>query len=657
MAASILVLLLLFLAPTFSHWEVDTLPGFPGKLPFKLQTGYIGVGESEQVQLFYYFIESQRSPENDPLFLWLTGGPGCSALSGLLYEIGPFTINYANSTTGDIPALELNPYAWTKVANIIFLDQPAGTGFSYSKTWEAYRCSDTLSAQYAYSFVIKWLLDHPKFLSNPLYIAGDSYTGIIVPQIVQRIYDGLKSGIEPRLNIKGYVEGNPLTDKYADFNNRVVYAHRMGLLSDNLYKSTKVSCDGRYIDEHPQNAACQYDLERVSKCTEKIYMDQILEPMCSNENLLSLDVSSVGENVTSLLLLQHWCSDDNYLYSSFWANNKIVQKALHVREETITEWARCNESLMYDIAVERTEAYVYNDIAVERTEAYVYNVQSTVDYHRSFTNKSCRVLIYSGDHDMSVPHLSTEEWIVSLKVGVEDEWRPWFVEDQVAGYTMKYSQEEYELTDATIKWLTLYLDSQENFHSSSKLGVGEFQQVQLFYYFIESEKSPESNPLFLWLAGGPGCSGLSSLLYEIGPLRINYANSTGDIPTLELNQYAWTKVANIIFLDQPVGTGFSYDKTWEAYVCNDTLSAQLAYSFLRGWLLDHPKFLSNPLYIAGDSYAGIIVPLIVREIYDGSLPCSLQSAFQGSYLLCVGLESGIEPHLNLKVHLNSLSHV
>nr|GMD07749.1 serine carboxypeptidase-like 18 isoform X2 [Ipomoea batatas] len=157
MAASIFVLLLLFMAPTFSNSEeIETLPGFPGKLPFKLQTGVSGYHR---------------------LYL------------GFDVVVGPFTINYANSTTGDIPSLELNPYAWTKVANIIFLDQPAGTGFSYSKTWEAYRSSDTLSAQYAYSFLIK-----------------------------------------------GYLEGNPLTDKYADFNNRVVYAHRMGLLSDNLYK-------------------------------------------------------------------------------------------------------------------------------------------------------------------------------------------------------------------------------------------------------------------------------------------------------------------------------------------------------------------------------------------------------------------------------------
>jgi hypothetical protein len=53
---------------------------------------YVGVGELDDVQLFYYFVESGRSPTDDPLVLWLTGGPGCSAFSGLVYEIGMYLI-------------------------------------------------------------------------------------------------------------------------------------------------------------------------------------------------------------------------------------------------------------------------------------------------------------------------------------------------------------------------------------------------------------------------------------------------------------------------------------------------------------------------------------------------------------------------------------
>jgi len=92
---SVLKSLLLLLHLVFlSKQHVDSasivkfLPGFEGPLPFELETGYIGIGEEEEVQLFYYFIKSERNPKEDPLLLWLTGGPGCSAISGLLYQNG-----------------------------------------------------------------------------------------------------------------------------------------------------------------------------------------------------------------------------------------------------------------------------------------------------------------------------------------------------------------------------------------------------------------------------------------------------------------------------------------------------------------------------------------------------------------------------------------
>jgi serine carboxypeptidase-like clade 1 len=67
---------------------VSHLPGYHGPLPFSLQTGYVEVDKGNGVHLFYYFVQSERSPAEDSVLLWLTGGPGCSAFSGLVYEIG-----------------------------------------------------------------------------------------------------------------------------------------------------------------------------------------------------------------------------------------------------------------------------------------------------------------------------------------------------------------------------------------------------------------------------------------------------------------------------------------------------------------------------------------------------------------------------------------
>ncbi|KAF3516312.1 hypothetical protein DY000_02062550 [Brassica cretica] len=98
---------------------VKFLPGFEGPLPFELETGYIGVGEEEEMQLFYYFIKSERNPEEDPLLLWLSGGPGCSSISGLLFENGPLTIKL-EEYNGTLPSLVSTTYSWTKIHNFMW---------------------------------------------------------------------------------------------------------------------------------------------------------------------------------------------------------------------------------------------------------------------------------------------------------------------------------------------------------------------------------------------------------------------------------------------------------------------------------------------------------------------------------------------------------
>ncbi|XP_059445961.1 serine carboxypeptidase-like 7 isoform X2 [Corylus avellana] len=413
-----------------SQWVINSLPGFSGDLPFKLETGYIGVGELDDVQLFYYFIESERSPEDDALVLWLTGGPGCSAFSGLVYEM---------ESKRYWPKLKLNPYSWTKVANIIFVDEPVGTGFSYAKSAEGYNISDTLAASELYDFLRKWLKAHPRFLKNPLYIMGDSYSGIIIPILVQQISDGNEVGREPPMNLKGYVLGNPLTNTHDDLNARIPFAHLKGLLSDELYESTKRNCKGEYMNVDPSNAPCVDDLRVFTECTEKIVRGQILEPTCQllspkrrvskwDPDALNGDSLDLLQSISNLHEPRRWCREYNYLFSYIWANDKSVQKALHIREGSIEEWVRCNESLVY-----------------------TYDVPSSLNYHRNLIKKGYQVLIYSGDHDMVIPYIATHAWIESLNLTTAQDWRPWFVDGQIAGFTMQYTWKKFCLTFATVK--------------------------------------------------------------------------------------------------------------------------------------------------------------------------------------------------------------
>ncbi|KAF0561661.1 Alpha/Beta hydrolase protein [Gigaspora margarita] len=86
-------------------------------------SGYFDVNNTKH--LFFWFFESRNKPQEDPVVLWLTGGPGCSSFVSLFLEIGPCSINEKGD--GTTP----NSYSWTNYANMIFLDQPSNVGYSY----------------------------------------------------------------------------------------------------------------------------------------------------------------------------------------------------------------------------------------------------------------------------------------------------------------------------------------------------------------------------------------------------------------------------------------------------------------------------------------------------------------------------------------------
>ncbi|KAL7617160.1 hypothetical protein Lser_V15G04311 [Lactuca serriola] len=416
---SLLITFALFISASNSRPIIRRLPGFDGDLPFTLETGYIGVGEDEAVQIFYYFVESERNPSEDPLLIYLTGGPGTSVLYSMMYQIGPLNFDLDASWENNI-TLKLNPYAWNKVANVIYIDAPAGAGFAYATTYEASMSSDSLLASNAYDFLRKWLMEHPRFLSNPLYISGISYMGIILPNVALHVYNGNERGNQPHMNIKGVISVSPLTDKFGDFNSRFEFAHRLSLISDEMYESTEKTCNGNYVSLYNDldSIRCSNNLQWVDECTSMINLENILEPLCATTDPA--------------------CREATFGLVVAWANDKDVQKALNVREGTIGTWEWQNSTIHYDLGK--------NDTLI-----YSYDVFSTVPIHKQLLAKKCQYLIICGDHDMVFPHVGTEKWIRSLNLPVEKRWEPWFVNDQIAGYQMTYAQNEYLLTYATIK--------------------------------------------------------------------------------------------------------------------------------------------------------------------------------------------------------------
>ena len=99
-------------------------------------TGYIDI---EARHLFFYFFESRNDPDADPVVFWTNGGPGGSSAVGLFMELGPCRISGPNETV-------YNPYGWNEYVNMLFVDQPVGTGFSYADHGEFTVRKHTLSS-------------------------------------------------------------------------------------------------------------------------------------------------------------------------------------------------------------------------------------------------------------------------------------------------------------------------------------------------------------------------------------------------------------------------------------------------------------------------------------------------------------------------------
>ncbi|XP_072159700.1 vitellogenic carboxypeptidase-like [Bemisia tabaci] len=159
--------------------------------------------------------------------------------------------------------------------------------------------------------------------------------------------------------------------------------------------------------------------------------------------------------------------------------------------------------------------------------------------------------------------------------------------------------------DATVRTM---LPGIESF--SGYITVDKFHGAHLFFWMFKStERNWEAAPVIIWLQGGPGGTSLFGLFEEIGPFYVNSSLH------LTRREYSWCKKYNLLFIDNPVGAGFSFTTQEAGYAKTEEDVSKDLYSFMLQFYGMFPKLAKNPLFLMGQSYAGKFIPSFAEYIY------------------------------------------
>jgi carboxypeptidase C (cathepsin A) len=132
---------------------------------------------------------------------------------------------------------------------------------------------------------------------------------------------------------------------------------------------------------------------------------------------------------------------------------------------------------------------------------------------------------------------------------------------------------------------------------------------QIHYVFVESQSNPISDPVVLWLNGGPGCSSMEGLFYENGPFVFSEGSSV-----LQTNNYSWNLNASLLYFEAPAGVGFSSLGAAANNNTNDNQTAADNLDVLVQFFSAYPEYSSQQFFITGESYAGIYIPTLAYHI-------------------------------------------
>ncbi|KAM3626217.1 uncharacterized protein V6R79_024914 [Siganus canaliculatus] len=419
---------------TWAHYapdEVTNLPGMMFKPNYRQWSGYLQASPGKF--LHYWFVTSQRNPDKDPLVLWLNGGPGCSSLDGFLSENGPFHVNDNGAT------LYENPFSWNKIANILYVESPAGVGYSYSDD-KKYATDDDQVAVDNYRALMSFFAKFPKFSQNEFFIFGESYGGIYVPTLSLQVATGPAT-----INFKGFAVGNGISSFALNDQTLIYFGYYHGLFGEDLWHDLNLHCceKGSCNFHNSSSEACQtmvgvafgivynsglneYALyldceggrrthrgyERAMSHLFKNYRKQPYSHKLSDRAPSSISLGVVPPCINSTAQMN-------------WLNRGDVRKALHI-PDTLPAWDICSDV-----------------VGIQYTTLY----QTVKDVYLKLLSLGLRALVYNGDTDMACNFLGDQWFVEDLGMEPTTRYQRWMDDHQVAGFYQQFGN----ITFLTVK--------------------------------------------------------------------------------------------------------------------------------------------------------------------------------------------------------------
>ncbi|CAJ0946958.1 unnamed protein product, partial [Mesorhabditis belari] len=446
------------------------LPATTVPINFNHYSGYLQASASGITSaIHYWFLESQGNPAADPLVLWLTGGPGCSAMGALLTENGPFRVNPDGKTLFE------NSYSWNKMANVLYLDAPRGTGFSVrtGNSQIEVAPSDESTTLEIYTALQDFFTVFPEQKGRPLFIFGESYGAIFAALAAKKFLDDNSTNF----NLQGIAFGNGHLSWKQQVNSAMHFLYFHGEIGKKEWESL-IPCCNQSNSDPAWFEYCDFSVYLTwsngvispidnSTCPSKIIgfiQDRIDLPInhamnmyedCYTQTaavygsqLWSGFSNKINEHLKSrfysnLALMAPIDITDNlggfpcYANNATakWLNKPEVQEALHVN----LEWTECSSKVQNQF---------------RRTHP---TLDAEIDAIINSTKSPLRFLFYNGDIDFSSIFMGVQWFVEALvtrnNLSVKKDYGIWNYRNRNGGYNKRFGTMDNKITVeyATVK--------------------------------------------------------------------------------------------------------------------------------------------------------------------------------------------------------------